>query len=106
MSLNCVNRFFLSWRGVSRNCIRDACREDGTEAALVVFGAERNGSRKGGNQIESDQMSLASGRSQKRLLRIVSRCAAKASDTPAEVLFTACRNRGNRNPGAVLHHRK
>src|SRR5579862_21698 len=27
---------FSFWRGVSRNCIRDACREDTAEAALLI----------------------------------------------------------------------
>ena len=43
---------FSFWRGVSRGCIQDASREDTTEAALILFGAENETEAgKGGDQI-------------------------------------------------------
>lgn len=96
MSLNCVKRFFLSWRGVSRGgpplsgyhtgalCTRwsspwRASREDTTEATLVLFGAEtETEAGKAGNRIEVRiGCRLQAAVANKRLLVTLSQCAGK-----------------------------
>src|SRR5580704_12982522 len=53
----------------------------------------------------TDRMSLASGRSQKRLLRTVSQCPANVAETPTYICNATWRNRGNRSPEADHLHR-